>query len=347
MTDAGAQALSEALHSSFSIVKFLMFGLVVAFLASGVFTVKPNQVAVLLRFGRPVGVGPEQILQPGLHWKLPAPIDEVVYIRVGETHTLTSTAGWYFVTPEEEARGDRPQEQGSLRPGVDGYTLTGDGNIIHVKATLSYRISDPLAYTFDFARTTNLLQAVLNNALAYTSARFVADEALYRNKMAFQETVLARVNEAVERLKLGVTVDPREVRTSPPLYVETAFNDVIKAQQQGDTKVREAESYARSATNKAVGEASAVIRDGVTRSNIFITTLQADATNFLGLLPNYERDPLLFARRLQAENVERVLTNAEFKTFLPARADGRPREVRLMLNKGLVVPTKGEAPPAR
>src|SRR5512139_377170 len=88
--DAGAQALADALRSSFNLIKLVMVLLVGAFLASGLFTVKPNQVAVKLRFGKPVGVGREQLLQPGLHWKLPYPIDEVVYIPVGETHTLTS-----------------------------------------------------------------------------------------------------------------------------------------------------------------------------------------------------------------------------------------------------------------
>src|SRR5881394_2415082 len=87
--DAGAQALSEALRSSFDIVKFLMAALVIAFIFSGVFTVKPNQVAVKLRLGKPVGAGAGQLLKPGLHWKLPYPIDDVVAIPVGESHTIT------------------------------------------------------------------------------------------------------------------------------------------------------------------------------------------------------------------------------------------------------------------
>jgi modulator of FtsH protease HflK len=345
--DAGTQALSEALRSSFHIVRFLMLGLVVVFVASGVFTVQPNEMAVLLRFGKPVGLGPDQLLPPGLHWKLPAPVDEVVRIKVGETHTLVSTAGWYFVTPEEEVSGQRPQENPFLRPGVDGYTLAGDGNIIHARATLSYRINDPLGYAFNFAHTTNLLQDVVDNALAYASARFTADDALYRNKLGFQELVLKRVNETVDRLKLGITVDPREIRTSPPLYVEGAFNDVVKAQQTGDQRIREAESYARGSTNKAVGEASAIVRDGLTLSNALLATIQADATNFLGLRPSYERNPRLFEQRFQAETLQRVLTGAQFKAFLPRRADGKPREVRLQFNKEIPVPVKTGATPAK
>ena len=347
--DAGAQALADALRSSFNLIKLVMLLLVGAFIASGLFTVKPNQVAVKLRFGRPVGVGREQLLQPGLHWKLPRPIDEVVRIPVGETHTLTSTAGWYAVTPEEEVAGQTPSPLPYLRPGVDGYALAGDGNIIHVRATMSYRInaSDPLNYAFNFARVTNLLQHVLDNALAYASARFNADDALYRDKLAFQELILSRVNALVDRLQLGITLDLREVRASPPLDVESAFNEVVKAQQQGDTKIREAESYARGATNNAVGEASTLRQDALTRSNYFVKTVEKEAGNFLGFLPSYQRSPDLFTKRLLAETTQRVLTNAQFKTYLPQRADGRPRELRLLLNKELEAPKKTETSTAR
>ncbi len=341
--EAGAQALAGALRSSFNLIKLVMVILVGAFLASGLFTVKPNQVAVKLRFGKPVGVGRDQLLQPGLHWKLPSPIDEVVYIAVGETHTLTSTAGWYALTPEEEAAGQTPTALPYLRPGVDGYTMAGDGNIIHVRATMSYRISDPLNYQFKFAQVTNLLQDVLDNALAYATARFTADDALYREKLAFQELILARATALVDQLKLGVTLDLREVRTSAPLAVAPAFDDVVKAQQQGDTRIQEAESYARGATNNALGEASTIRQVALTRSNYLVKTVEKEANNFLGLLPSYERSPDLFTRRLLAETTARVLTNAQFKAYLPNRADGRPRELRLLLNQELEAPRKLEA----
>src|ERR1051326_4841925 len=137
------------------------------------------------------------VCRPGLHWKFPYPIDDVVYVPVGETHIVTSTAGWYFQTPAEAAAGQKPQAIGMLRAGVDGYTLTGDGDIIHARATLSYRISDPVSYVFHFANATNLLQHVLDNALFYASAAFSADDALYRNKLAFQESVQKRVHALV------------------------------------------------------------------------------------------------------------------------------------------------------
>ena len=63
--DAGSQALAEALRSSFAIVKFVMVLMVLAFFGSGFFQVGPQEKAVILRFGRPVGEG-QSVARPGI-----------------------------------------------------------------------------------------------------------------------------------------------------------------------------------------------------------------------------------------------------------------------------------------
>ena len=63
--DAGSQALAEALRSSFAIVKFVMVLLVLVFLASGFFTVGPQERAIVLRFGKPLGEGEKALLGAG------------------------------------------------------------------------------------------------------------------------------------------------------------------------------------------------------------------------------------------------------------------------------------------
>src|SRR5436305_13559397 len=80
--DAGSQALSEALRSSFAIVKVVMVILVLVFIGSGFFQVGPSQRAILLRFGKPVGQGEQALLGPGLHLSLPYPIDECVMVPI-------------------------------------------------------------------------------------------------------------------------------------------------------------------------------------------------------------------------------------------------------------------------
>jgi regulator of protease activity HflC (stomatin/prohibitin superfamily) len=272
-------------------------------------------------------------------------VDEVVTIPVGETRTISSTTGWYYMTAEEELAGGKDPNSASsiLAPGVDGYTLTGDGNIVHVRATVNYRITDPLQYAFAFAGQTNLLEHFLDNAIFYASARFDADDALYRNRAGFREAVVNRFRDLIAQVQLGVEIDPREVRIDPPLTVQRAFNDVLDSQQRQDIRVREAEAYARNATNRAIGEASVIVQNGLTRSNTFVQSVATDATNFQGLLPAWKESPQLLHDRLLAQSMEKVLTNAEFKAYLPARPDGRPRELRLQLNKEIPVPTRAES----
>ena len=134
--DANSQALSDALRSSFVIVKAVMVLLVLAFLSTGMVTVGPQEKAMILRFGKPVGEGDAALLGPGLHWAFPPPIDEVVKIPMGQVQTVRSTVGWYQTTAAMEAANSEPEPRNSLNPLTDSYVLTADGNIIHVRGTL-------------------------------------------------------------------------------------------------------------------------------------------------------------------------------------------------------------------
>src|SRR5476649_2342669 len=144
--DAGSQALAEALGSSFAIVKIVMVLMVVAFFCSGFFTVGPQEKAMILRFGKPVGDGPKALLTAGLHWSLPYPIDEVVRIPITEIQKISSNNGWYLTTPEAELSGEEMPSGTSLNPAVDGYVITADRNIIHTRATLYYHIEQPVDF---------------------------------------------------------------------------------------------------------------------------------------------------------------------------------------------------------
>ena len=64
-----------------------------------------------------------------------------------------------------------------------------------------------------------------------------------------------------------------------------------------------------------------------------VKAIQADAKAFTDLLPAYEKNKNLFAQQRVAETMALVLTNVQDKFFLPQRADGQARELRLQLNR--------------
>ena len=331
--DSTTMALADALSSSFKIIQGLMIGLVVIFLGSGFFTVEPNEVAVKLRFGKPVGTGEDRILQQGLHWSPPSPIGEIVKIPIGETRSVIATNCWYAVTPEMEISGQLPYATSSLRPGVDGYAITSDENIIHARADAKYLISDPVAFKFDFLDVEDLLRNALNNALLFAAAQTTADDALYRDRVGFKDRVRLRFLNNIQKAQLGIRLQSLDVQTFPPMFVKEAFDQVTQTEQAVSQMRNEAEGDAAQTLRRAQGEAQAIINQGMSRSNLITSRVIADAKVFEQLKPHYEANPQFFRSRLLIERMGRILTQANDTWLLPRVAPGQTQELRLQLNR--------------
>lgn len=342
--DAGSQALSEALRSSFSIVKIVMVVLVLLFLGSGFFTVDPQEQAIKLRFGKVVGEGERALLGPGPHWAFPYPIDEVVKVPITESLSVRSTVGWYAVTPEQEVAGTEPFAGPSLNPTVDGYVITSDLNVIHARATAFYRIEDPIGCIFGFAAgpnggldlagTSNAVLNALNTALVQTSGQFAVDDILRREKVAFKEALLRRTSELLRERQVGVVVDQVEqVEGIPPRQLKADFARVTDALLKRDRLINEARRAENQVTNSATAQAAALINIAQSDRARLEESIKAEASRFNELLPRYRENPALFVQLQLSETLSRVLTNVQDLIYLPHRADGDDRELRLLLNR--------------
>jgi modulator of FtsH protease HflK len=331
--DTGSVALSEALGSVFGVLKFIMLAVMIFFIGSGVFTVEPNEVAVVLRFGKPIGQGESAVRKPGLHFAFPYPVDEIVRIPIGASQTIKSSTGWYFESPDDLAAGNEPTARDKLIPGYDGYLLSADGNIIHARATLKYRVKDPVRYVFYFRNVTSILQNALNRALIHAAAEFPAAAALYRDKIAFREAVRKHFNESLATLPMGIQLEPLDVQPSAPLFVKDSFEGVNSAEQMASKAKLDAEAEAGEKLALAVGEARSIVASGMIRSNQLVTAIEAEARSFEAQLPEFLKDPDLWKRRIMADTFATVLTNATDKFFIPTRADGSSRELRIQLSR--------------
>jgi membrane protease subunit HflK len=331
--DAGTQALSEALRSSFVIVKVLMLGLIIVFFASGVFTVPSQQKAIKLRFGKPVGTRETMLLEPGLHFAFPHPIDEVVYIPLGQ-QSVRSTVGWYATTPDGE-----PINPGapSLNPAAEGYTITADANIIHVRAMLNYRITDPLKYALGFVTASNAVQNALDSAIVFVSSRTTVDDALRLERVRFQETIQNRIRELVEQTGLGITLVSSTVDVVPPLGVKEKFDQVSSADAQRGQIVQKAKGEASQIISAARSEANNLINVAHSDSTRMLEGVRADARTFQDQLQYYTNNPALFTARLRTEALQKILTNVQDKIIL-----SRGTPLRLLLNRD---PQKPQQPP--
>ncbi|HEY2951048.1 MAG TPA: protease modulator HflK [Verrucomicrobiae bacterium] len=345
--DAATQALSEALRSSFAILKIIMIGLVVVFLMSGVKIVEQQNKAIILRFGKPVGEDEKAMLGPGLHWAFPYPIDEVVQIPVGQVQTVNSSIGWYATSAANEAAGTEAPAGPTLNPATDGYLMSGDGNIIHARATLRYRITEPgIRYTFAFTNASALVQNALNNALLYAAASTSVDDILTRDVAGFRDKARALLDQLIARQGLGITVDLIDnLQVIAPRQVATNFNAVTAASQRRGQVLNEARSYENQTVSKAQGEAAARLNTAEADRARLVDFVAAEVERFTNNLPAYRANADLFVRQHQAETLQRVLAGAQDKMVLPGgSANGKPLELRLQLNREPEKP-KTLAPP--
>ena len=343
--DAGSQALAEALRSSFAIVKVVMVLLVLLFLASGFFTVGPQERAIILRFGKARGEGEKALLGPGLHWSLPYPIDESIKVSISGLQQVASTVGWYAMTPEQVLAGIEPPAGATLNPVADGYALTADANIIHTRATLTYRIKDPIQYVFSFVNASNAVQNALDNALLSAASRFKVDDILTRDIAGFQEAVRRHVTQSAEKQDLGILIEQCVVQSVPPRQLKDAFANVLRAEVMRSKVLNEARSSENQVTNKASADAESLINLAQSDRARRVSDMAAQAERFQEILPQYRDHPALFVQQRLTETLGRVFTNVQDKIFLAESAEGEPKELRLLLNRQVPKPKTEETKP--
>ncbi len=330
--DAGSQALSEALRSSFGIVKFVMALLLLIFLGSGIFIVKQQERALILHFGKPVGQGERALLQPGLHFSWPYPIDDHVIVSISGVQQLTSTVGWFAVTPEQEVNKIEPPAGPTLNPAVDGYVLTADNNIIHSKATLTYHVADPVGYIFNFKDASNAVLNAVNNALLYTAAQFKVDDILMRDQVGFKAAVRKRIEQLVEQQNLGIAVESCQVDSRPPRQLKEAFASVLKAELDRSALLNKAHTDENQLLSQASAEAKTLVNKAESERAQLTNDVNAEVNRFSTLLPKFNENRDLFVQRFLTEALSRALPQVQAKIFVTEQADA-PKEVRLLLNQ--------------
>ncbi|MDP6793814.1 MAG: SPFH domain-containing protein [Verrucomicrobiota bacterium] len=327
--DARARALAEALQGSFKVIRVLMVVLTVAFLGSGITKVGSGEQALLLRFGefkRPLG--------PGLHFAWPNPIDRIVKVDVSKNVTITSDVGW------STAEGEEPQDGFSFDPNFDGYTLTGKGNTVHIKAVMNFSLEDSekaiKAYAFNFDDTAVFLQSALDNAVYHASANRSALDAEKRkmdsdgNRLGktLEEDIRNRVKKVVnEAHELPIKVNSLTLSFQVPEGVKSAYLEFGDAETKRNEKVVKAQTEAGSIVTKAEGDAKVIQSGGETTKRRFLTTVEAEARSFTEQRPYYESNPELFRQRLLTGTMQRVLTNAVDVFYLSGR------QPRIWLNR--------------
>ncbi len=298
----------------------VLVGLIVLWLATGVYIVGPDEVGVVRTFGKFT-----RVVQSGLNWKFPAPIETVDTPKVTEVKRIEI--------------GFRTLKNGQYRTvEKESLMLTGDENIVDAEMIVQYKIKDPVAYLFKIVGPELTVREAAEASLRTVVGRNKIDETLTTGKFTIQEETKNQLQTILDNYNSGIHVVAVQLQdVSPPKEVIGAFKDVASAKEDKNRMINQAEGYRNDVIPKARGEAEAMIRDAEGFKESRIKRSEGDAVKFTTILKEYRKAKSITEKRLYLETMEKVLPDIE-KIIVPDKNSGNMLNL-LNLNTGK---TKGE-----
>ena len=270
-------------------------------LLTGLYTVNPEEVGVIQRFGKYLST-----TQPGLHFKIPFGVDKLTKVKV--KHVFKEEFG--FRTLEAGVR----TRYSSQSYDQEAIMLTGDLNIADVGWIVQYRIKDPVQYLFNVRNVEETMRDVSESVIREVVGDRSVDEVIVLNRKEIADKSQIKLQDQLDLYKAGleiVTINLQNV--NPPKAVQPAFNNVNSAKQEKERIINEAlEKYnqvipeAEGKSKRTVEEAEGYAVDRVNRAN-------GDANRFIQMYNEYRYSKTVTRKRLYLEMMEKVLPNVEKK----------------------------------
>lgn len=256
-----------------------------------VYIIQPAERGVVLRFGKYVDT-----LQPGPSVRLPRPIEQVLRVDVDQIRTV-----------EVGYRAEGRQQVAVLG---EASMLTQDENIVDVKLAIQYKVKSPADYLFrdrdPDVTIRDATESSIREVIGKSKMDFVLKEG--RSEVAARtkellQTILDRYNNGL----LITSVNLQDAQ--PPEQVQEAFLDAIRAREDQDRLINEAEAYANEVIPKARGGAARITEDANAYKARIVATAQGDASRFSQILREYQKAPEVTRKRMYLETLESVLSN--------------------------------------
>jgi len=272
-------------------------------LVSLLYQVQPEEVGVVLRFGRYV-----RTTDPGLHAKLPF-VEEVRKVPVQRQLKLE----FGFRTEEPAVR--TRFAAGSFDE--ESVMLTGDLNVAVVEWIVQYRVTDPYRYLFRVRNPGDTFRSMNEAVVRGVVGDRTVTEVLTVGRQEIAATSERFLQEMANQYELGITVDQVVLQdVNPPDPVKPSWDEVNQAQQQRDRLINEARAEYNKIIPRAKGEASQAILQAEGYALDRVNRSQGDANRFKAVYDAYRRAPEVTRRRMYLETMQRVLPQIGSKVFM-------------------------------
>ena len=290
-------------------------------LGSGVFIVQEGQQAVVTSFGRY-----SHTVDAGFQWRLPYPF------QAHETVSVTQ------LRSKEVGRNAVTQATGLK----DSSMLTQDENIVDIRFTVQYRLKDARAFLFENREPEEAVTLAAESAVREIVGKSKIDSVLYEQRDAIASELVRSIQGQLDRLKTGIVIVNVNVQSvQPPEQVQAAFEDTLKAGQDGDRLKKEGLAYASAEIPKAQGTGARLRQEAEGYKSRVVAQAQGDSERFASQLAEYQKAPQVTRDRLYIDTMREVYSNVS-KVMIDARNNASL--LNLPLDKLLQQSAAGSAP---
>lgn len=242
----------------------------------GIYQVDAKQKAVVLRFGKF-----QDIVGDGLHWNPPL-VDIVTKVPVTEER-------------QYQTRGEM---------------LTQDENIVELQLTVHYNIKNVKDYVLNVKDPEASLRNATESALRHVVGSTVLDEVVSTGRQQLSVDVDVRLQTYLDNYRTGIKVIKVNVlEAKPPTAVKAAYDDVIKAREDRERLINEAQAYANGIIPEARGRAQRAIEESNAYKAKVVAEAEGETRRFMQVLTEYRKAPAVTRERLYLDAIEGVLEN--------------------------------------
>jgi membrane protease subunit HflK len=264
---------------------------VLIWLGTGFFIVQEGQQAVITQFGKYTST-----VGAGFNWRLPYPIQRHEVVAVTQIRSV-------------DVGRDTIIKATGLR---DSAMLTEDENIVEIKFSVQYRLSNARAFLFESKDPSSAVVQAAETAVREVVGKMKMDSALAEERDQIGPRVRTLMQVILDRYKVGVEVVGINLQQSgvrPPEQVQAAFDDVLRAGQERERSKNEAQAYANDVIPRAVGSASRLKAESEAYKARIVAQSEGDAQRFRSVLTEYQKAPQVTRDRLYTDAMQQVYSN--------------------------------------
>src|SRR5215510_383307 len=263
--------------------------------ASGLFQVAPDELGVVLRFGKYV-----REVQPGLNYHLPYPIETALTPKALRVNKID--VGMRVV--EDLRRGstirDVPEES---------LMLTGDENIVDVDFSVLWKIKPNGVgdYLFNIQQPEGTVKAVAESAMREVIGRSNLQPILTGARQNIETAVHELMQKVLDNYGAGVQITQVQLqKVDPPSQVIDAFRDVQAARADSERAQNEAQTYANKVVPEARGRAAQITQSAEAYREQTVAEAKGATSRFLQVYEEYKKAPDVTRQRMYLETMERL-----------------------------------------